>query len=64
MDGLEPARRVRQRYPRLPVVLVSGYAGLALGQGPAAAEEVHFLAKPYGPRALVEAVGTALAAAR
>lgn len=65
MDGLELARRARQRYPLLPVVLVSGYAGPAFGQGPAAAAaEVHFLAKPYGPRALVEAVGTALAAAR
>jgi two-component system cell cycle sensor histidine kinase/response regulator CckA len=61
MDGLELARRVRQRYPLLPVVLVSGYAGPALG--PYAAG-VHFLAKPYGPRALVEAVGTALAAAQ
>jgi CheY-like chemotaxis protein len=64
MDGLELVRRARQRYPLLPVVLVSGYAGPALGQGPAAAAEVHFLAKPYGPRALVEAAGTALAAAR
>jgi two-component system, cell cycle sensor histidine kinase and response regulator CckA len=38
MDGLELARRLRQRYPLLPVVFVSGYAGPTLGPD-AAAEE-------------------------
>src|SRR3712207_9416549 len=32
MDGLDLARRLRARWPDLPVVLLSGYAASALGQ--------------------------------
>ncbi|MBW8269261.1 PAS domain-containing sensor histidine kinase [Caldovatus aquaticus] len=60
MDGLELARRLRARFPRLPVVLVSGYAAAALGED-LPAEGLRFLAKPYRPQELVAAVRAALA---
>ncbi|WP_188898816.1 PAS domain-containing sensor histidine kinase [Caldovatus sediminis] len=62
MDGLELARRLRERFPGLPVVLVSGYAETTIGKD-LAAEGLHFLAKPYGPQDLVAAVRAALAGA-
>jgi two-component system cell cycle sensor histidine kinase/response regulator CckA len=52
MDGLELAARLRQRWPDLPVLLVSGYAEAALGRD-LGAERIHLLAKPYSLGALV-----------
>jgi two-component system cell cycle sensor histidine kinase/response regulator CckA len=60
MDGLELARRLRERFPGLPVVLVSGYAEATINKD-LAAEGLRFLAKPYGPRELVAAVRAVLA---
>jgi two-component system cell cycle sensor histidine kinase/response regulator CckA len=62
MDGLELARRLRKRFPRLPVVLVSGYAEATVGCD-LPSEGLRFLAKPYRPKELVAAVDAALAAA-
>ena len=62
MDGLELARRLRRRFPDLPVVLVSGYAEATIGED-LSAEGLRFLAKPYGPQDLVAAVRAVLAEA-
>jgi two-component system cell cycle sensor histidine kinase/response regulator CckA len=52
LDGLELAARLRERWPQLPVLLVSGYAEAALGRD-LAAERIRLLAKPYSLGALV-----------
>jgi two-component system cell cycle sensor histidine kinase/response regulator CckA len=52
VDGLELAARLRDRWPTLPVLLVSGYAEAALGRD-LAAERIRLLAKPYSLGALV-----------
>jgi two-component system cell cycle sensor histidine kinase/response regulator CckA len=52
LDGLELAAKLRDRWPDLPVLLVSGYAEAALGRD-LAAERIRLLAKPYSLGALV-----------
>jgi CheY-like chemotaxis protein len=55
MSGPELALRIHARYPRIPVLFVSGWVdGLA---DPAQLDRMHwaFLAKPYNPEALVGA---------
>ncbi|WP_439548099.1 ATP-binding protein [Falsiroseomonas sp.] len=52
LDGLELTARLRDRWPGLPVLLVSGYAEAALGRD-LAAERIRLLAKPYSLGALV-----------
>ena len=59
MDGVALARRLRTRWPGLPVVLLSGYAEAALGAD-LAGEGLHFLAKPYAPAELLAALAVAL----
>ncbi|WP_160299843.1 ATP-binding protein [Belnapia sp. F-4-1] len=56
MDGLALARRLRARWPDLPVVLTSGYAAL---QADLAAEGFQLLAKPYTPAELTSALAAA-----
>ncbi len=52
MDGIALAARLRERLPGLPVLLVSGYAEVALGRD-LAAEGLRLLPKPYGLSDLV-----------
>ncbi|WP_158287778.1 ATP-binding protein [Falsiroseomonas bella] len=52
MDGLALASRLRERDPDLPVLLVSGYAEVALGRD-LEAERLKLLPKPYGLADLV-----------
>ena len=59
--GVETARALRELDPELPILLQSGFdaddaAGRVGADGPTA-----FLAKPYSPRALAEALGALLA---
>jgi two-component system cell cycle sensor histidine kinase/response regulator CckA len=56
MDGRELARRLRGRWPELPVVLASGYAGL---REELAAEGFQLLTKPYTPAELMAALAAA-----
>lgn len=61
MDGVALAAQLRERFPGLPVLLVSGYAPSMVEQGlPGGA--LHFLAKPYRPAELVEAARRAAGA--
>ncbi len=55
MDGLALARRLRSRWPALPVLLLSGYAEVTLGED-LEGQGIRFLAKPFEPAALVAAV--------
>ncbi len=55
LDGLALARQLRQRWPGLPVVLLSGYAASTLGAD-LESEGIRFLAKPYAPAELLALV--------
>lgn len=55
MDGPALARALRAANPRLPVLLVSGYAPSVIEEG-LAGEALRFLAKPYGAAELTAAV--------
>jgi PAS domain S-box-containing protein len=52
MTGTELARRLRELYPMLPVILATGYAELAAGDGPALPR----LSKPYSQQALAATI--------
>ncbi len=56
MDGLALARALRQRWPGLPVLLLSGYAASTIGSD-LESEGILFVAKPYAPAELLAAVG-------
>src|SRR5690606_26411977 len=58
MSGVDLAREIRSRAPGMPVLLTSGYADAA--RGPAAAEGVQVLAKPYGLEELAVALREAI----
>jgi two-component system cell cycle sensor histidine kinase/response regulator CckA len=55
MDGTQVVRAVRERFPAMPVVLVSGYSESAAIEG-LPDDDLHFLAKPYTLRQLVAQV--------
>jgi signal transduction histidine kinase len=57
LDGAELSQRIRERWPSLPVVIVSGYADVELQTGQILAAVV--LEKPFTARALVEAIARA-----
>jgi CheY-like chemotaxis protein len=63
MNGTELVRAVREVWPDLPVVLVSGYTDSAL-LSDLAAQGVSFLAKPFRLRDLVACVERAVARSR
>jgi CheY-like chemotaxis protein len=46
MTGLELLRQVKQRYPKIPVVLISGYSGGQIEAQAEMAEADGFLGKP------------------
>ncbi len=52
-DGLDLARHVRQRYPHLPVIVMTGYSDR---MDELATMEVVVLAKPFAPSALLAAI--------
>ena len=61
MDGLVLARRIKERMPDLPVVILTGHADLpsylhAVGLG-----VVHYIAKPIGLHVLLRTVRDAVA---
>jgi two-component system cell cycle sensor histidine kinase/response regulator CckA len=58
-DGVELARRLRRRWPALPVLLLSGYAEALLDRD-LAGEGFRYLAKPFGPAELLQGVAAAL----
>jgi CheY-like chemotaxis protein len=55
MSGIELARKVRDRFPELPVLLTTGYSEHA-----AAEQEFPILQKPYELKSLAEALARLL----
>ena len=60
MDGPSMARRVRERYPDLPILFMSGYAEEQLRRS-IDLDRVGFLAKPFSVQQLADAAHDALA---
>jgi two-component system cell cycle sensor histidine kinase/response regulator CckA len=56
MDGPALVRRLRQQWPGLPAILMSGYADAGLRQSLQAAD-IFFLAKPFSMNELTRAAG-------
>ena len=52
MSGEDLAATVRQRWPTLPIVVMSGYATQDLSRRLAQHTALHFLQKPFGLDAL------------
>jgi two-component system cell cycle sensor histidine kinase/response regulator CckA len=61
MDGPTAARRVREMYPDMPILFMSGYADDQLRQS-INLDRVAFLSKPFSVQQLAEAAREALAA--
>jgi len=61
MSGLDLARSVRQHFPRLPILLCSGYARAA---GEVYREGFNLIAKPYSADSLAEALRRTVAEAQ
>jgi signal transduction histidine kinase len=59
MDGVALARRLRERDPKMPVVLISGYSSALSGD-----HGFPVLGKPCTPAQLLDTLGEAIAAAR
>ena len=57
IDGLQLAHTVRERYPRMPIVLVTGYSHSAVN----AESDFIVLRKPYEPGDLSRAIANAIA---
>jgi PAS domain S-box-containing protein len=57
MTGLQLAQHIRERWPDMPVVLVTGHADLAEDGGP---DLPQLLIKPFHQRELAEALATAI----
>jgi signal transduction histidine kinase/CheY-like chemotaxis protein len=62
IDGVELHRRLAERWPGLPVLLVSGFPGGNARIEEAVARGEHFLQKPFGPVELLEKVRAAATA--
>jgi two-component system nitrogen regulation response regulator NtrX len=60
MDGLGALERMRRRYPDLPVMMMSGRAGLSDAVKAAKMGAVNFLEKPLAPENVLVAVQSAL----
>jgi PAS domain S-box-containing protein len=62
INGRQLANAARQHLPDLPVLLITGYAGQALGPGPELAGDIALLSKPFSFEALCARVESLIAA--
>ena len=60
LDGIQLANLVRAEFPKIPIILVSGYVDAALENQPG----VEFIAKPFLPSTLLNIVWKMVAKAR
>src|ERR1035437_5088427 len=60
LDGMAVLERMRQRFPDLPVVMMSGKAGLADAVKATRLGAVNFLEKPLTPQRVLLAIASAL----
>jgi DNA-binding NtrC family response regulator len=55
-DGLSMLREVKDKWPNIPVIVMSGYATPEMVEQVSRTEAATFIAKPFTPDELVEAV--------
>jgi two-component system, cell cycle sensor histidine kinase and response regulator CckA len=60
IGGVELVRRLRDRWPTLPILFMSGYSAEELGRRGATISEGELIHKPFTPRGLVGLVAAAL----
>ena len=60
--GKELADRIRERYPKLPVLFMTGYSGEDIQRRGLVVTGARFVQKPFTPEGLADAVGRALGA--
>ncbi|WP_112794969.1 response regulator [Rhizobium sp. SYY.PMSO] len=60
MDGIRLAAYVRDKWPPLKIIVVSGYRQVSMDELPS---ESRFFSKPYDPRRLIRSMHEMLAAA-
>ena len=64
MSGAETARRIRDRWPGMPIIFASGYFDANVARELAELRVMHTLQKPYSVQALAQTVAEALAPQR
>lgn len=64
MDGVQLARRARERIPFLPVIFTSGYAEQAMGKMVQGISDFQLIKKPFDSRTLAMRLGAALTRSR
>jgi signal transduction histidine kinase/CheY-like chemotaxis protein len=64
MDGVELATRLAERWPALPVLLMSGYSDAELRSRADQVRRVRLIEKPFTSATLLEAVNAAIATSR
>ena len=60
MNGVEFIRRVREQYPQIPVLFISGYSQDVLLEQGLGAQQIDLLPKPFDYATLIERVKRAL----
>jgi len=60
MDGFELSRTVHAARPKLPIILISGQAGVLNGSRPAGGAHYRLFEKPFDADELLLAIGNAL----
>ena len=64
VDGLELLKRLHERFPKLPVIMMSGQATLSDAVTATKRGAFHFIEKPLGPEAVLLTVQAALEVSR
>ncbi len=59
-DGMSLLREVKEKWPNIPVIVMSGYATTETVEQVSRTEAATFIAKPFTPDELVEAVAKVL----
>ena len=60
VSGIQVARQLRQRAPRLPVLFITGFTEEALDPGEVLGPGLELMTKPFGLEALVHKVSAML----
>ncbi len=60
MDGIELLGRIRELYPSIPVIMITGYASIESAVRCIQAGAANYLAKPFKPTQVRHAVGSVL----
>jgi DNA-binding NtrC family response regulator len=55
-DGMSMLKEVKEKWPSIPVIIMSGYATMEMVENVSRTQAATFIAKPFTPDELVEAV--------